>query len=587
MNAKSNAFSCNRCFTQKGLVFDDNITFHNRNLLIGRNGAGKTRFLKALEEYYKENNTKTSVVTLYFPENHMNADEVIHTSLYDAIYEKDSLSFQDFLRLASKDWLALIDDIYTGMSMRATKTAQRMQEDFDRLNKKFLIFFDSELCPKDESSTIYMVKHTNGTERKIPVEQAIKEFSPGELMLFYLCILVFYLDHLSDTSIILILDEPEIHLHPKALIALMEMLTSSSAVSQLWVASHSLFIMPLFPFEQIVHFDRNHICPLNRDTYKKIYDELIGLENVDVYELLKSVENWAYYQFIVENFFLPISKSTAKKDDEQVQKLLTYLESVRTSRPIKVLDYGAGKFRLWDCLKQAIPEQQKRANLLQYDAFEPFPSTSNPEGINVYSKETELMSNHYDVVVLMNVLHEIDPCDWLHTFELISNTLSNDGVMVFLEVHTLTNGEQPYGQAGYLLLQDPQTKELFSHATTVQHSCNKQEKSNCWIIPKCDLQNITFSNIQMAISSLESYCEDMLKKLDDERIKLAHSANPADSAKIKLTGRKYAFLSQQYINAHFANNRLSKSQKSCSKLKFTTTQTDKPSFPGIEITSRG
>ena len=240
MNAKSNAFSCNRCFTQKGLVFDDNITFHNRNLLIGRNGAGKTRFLKALEEYYKENNTKTSVVTLYFPENHMNADEVIHTSLYDAIYEKDSLSFQDFLRLASKDWLALIDDIYTGMSMRAAKTAQRMQEDFDRLNKKFLIFFDSELCPKDESSTIYMVKHTNGAERKIPVEQAIKEFSPGELMLFYLCILVFYLDHLSDTSIILILDEPEIHLHPKAQSLLCEFLYHVSKTHrQLFVETHS------------------------------------------------------------------------------------------------------------------------------------------------------------------------------------------------------------------------------------------------------------------------------------------------------------------------------------------------------------
>lgn len=250
---------------------------------LGRNGAGKTRFLKALEQYYKDSNPNASVLTLYFPESHSNREEISNKNLYDAIYEKDVLCYQDFLQLASKDWLALIDDIYSGMSLRAKKSAQRMQADFEQLNKYFLIFFDSELCPKEGNSKIHMVKHINGTDRKVPVEQAIKEFSPGELMLFYLSILVFYLDHLSDISIVLIMDEPEIHLHPKALIALMEMLTKSNAISQLWVASHSLFIMPLFPFEQIVHFDRNHICPLNRNTYKRIYDDLIGLENIDVW----------------------------------------------------------------------------------------------------------------------------------------------------------------------------------------------------------------------------------------------------------------------------------------------------------------
>lgn len=584
VNLESKLLSKCPLFTEKGLIFDSDIPFHRRNLLIGRNGSGKTRFLKALEGYLKESSPNSAVVTLYFPECHLTQDVDRDISLYDAIYSKENISFQDFLHLASKDGLALLDDIYTGMSLRANKTAQKMKKDFESLNKKFRIFFDGELCPKENNSEIYMAKHINGVERRIPITQATKEFSPGERMLFYLSILVFYLEHLSESTITLILDEPEIHLHPKALITLMDMLTQSNAVSQLWVASHSLFIMPLFPFEQIVHLDRNHIRPLNRNTYSKIYDELIGLENVDMYELLKSVENWAYYKFIVENFFLPQTKISTNKDDEQVQKFLTYLNSVRTTRPVRVLDYGAGKFRLWECLKQALPDANKRAKNLQYEAFEPYPSTANPRGICVFNNENKIRRGCYDVVVLMNVLHEIDPSEWLKTFHLIGHLLNDDGVLVFLEVFTLTNGEQPYGQAGYLLLQDQQVKQLFHHSSIVPQKQGKREKTNCWIVPKLDLLNTTQQDVNQAISSLESHCEEQLKKLDEKRIQIAHNADTNNLQHIKLSGREYAFLSQQYINAHFANCRLKALQNKNNPQKKISKQADKPIFPGIEIT---
>ena len=74
MDIRNNTFSNSHHFAQKGLIFDGNVTFHNRNLLIGRNGAGKTRFLKALEQYYKDSNPNASVLTLYFPESHSNRE---------------------------------------------------------------------------------------------------------------------------------------------------------------------------------------------------------------------------------------------------------------------------------------------------------------------------------------------------------------------------------------------------------------------------------------------------------------------------------------------------------------------------------
>lgn len=574
MNSEILSIKCNHLFKEKNLVFDQNFLFHKRNLLIGRNGSGKTRFLKSLENYYKENKPKNEMVlTLYFPEIH-SSNINISSCLYDAIFEKESLEFEDFLQLALKDSVALIDDIFRAMSIQATRTQKRLQDDFKRLNRYFNDFFNGELCDKISGDSIFMIKHTeNEPDRKIPIQQAIEEFSPGELILFYVSIFIFYLDHLTDKNLILIIDEPELHLHPKALISLMEMLMNSTAVSQLWVASHSLFIMPLFPFEQIVHFNQSHICPLNRHTYKNVYDDLIGLENVDIYELLKSVENWSYYQFVVENFFLPNAKPSTKKEDEQVQKIINYLSNIQNNKPLKVLDYGAGKFRLWDCLKQNIPLTEERDKLLTYNGFEPYPGDVIPGDIVFLKNENDLEQDYYDVVVLMNVLHEIDPKEWIKTFNIIEHSLNENGVLIFLEVLSLTNGEQPYGKSGFLLLQDPQVKILFQNALCTKYEVDINEKTNCWIISKRDLSNITFEKVIAAIRSLEEITEHELKELDNKRISIAHNPKNIDKIMLNMTARKYAFLSQQYINAHFAYSRLSR------KILIKKTEQKKP-FPG-------
>lgn len=577
MNSEIFSIEYNHFFKDKNLFFDQSFSFHKRNLLIGRNGSGKTRFLKSLESYYKENNPKNEmVITLYFPEIHSN-DVNFSACLYDAIFEKESLAFEDFLQLAEKNSIELIDDIFRAMSIQAERTQKRLQNDFKRLNQYFNNFFNGELCVRVNNEPISMIRHLeNEPDRRITIEQAIEEFSPGELILFYISIFIFYLDHLTDKKLILIIDEPELHLHPKALISLMEMLIDSTAISQLWVASHSLFIMPLFPFEQIVHFNQNHICPLNRNTYKNIYDDLIGLEYVDIYELLKSVENWSYYQFIVENFFLPTVKASAKKEDEQIQKLINCLKAIQNNEPLKILDYGAGKFRLWECLKQTIPNDEERNKLLIYDAYEPYPTGNIPNDFNFFKTDNTLNKNYYDVVVLMNVLHEIDPTEWMKTFEIIERSLKEQGVLIFLEVQTLTNGEQPYGKTGFLLLQDPQVKLLFQNALCIRHEIEKNEKTNCWIIFKKDLSKISFEKVIMAIKSLEESSEQTLKELDDKRISIAHKSENTDRIMLNMTARKYAFLSQQYINAHFAYNRLNNTLAK----SITYSLDEKKPFPG-------
>ena len=92
-------------FNSRGLHPAPNIQFHNFNLIIGKNGSGKTRFLKAVEAYYQKNlPEKAEIVTLYFPEissfspleQEQKQDENITAELGSAIFNGESLNFQDF-----------------------------------------------------------------------------------------------------------------------------------------------------------------------------------------------------------------------------------------------------------------------------------------------------------------------------------------------------------------------------------------------------------------------------------------------------------------------------------------------------------
>ena len=51
--------------------------------------------------------------------------------------------------------------------------------------------------------------------------------------------------------------------------------------------------------------------------YKQIYDDLVGLEDIGLFEMLKSMDNWEYYQFIVECFCSPTTVNKSNPKDEQ------------------------------------------------------------------------------------------------------------------------------------------------------------------------------------------------------------------------------------------------------------------------------
>lgn len=187
----------------------------------------------------------------------------------------------------------------------------------------------------------------------------------------------------------------------------------------------------------------------------------------------------------MECFCLPEAVGKVNTKDEQFCKLLASVKESMGSEPIQMLNYGAGKFSIWECLK-LLPDYVPGKNNMVYTAYELYPGESENKSFKLYTgfKDINVSKQRLHVVVLMNVLYEIEAGQWEQTFQDIYNVLADDNVLVFLEVISLAKGEQPYGNDGYLVLQDTQVEILFDDKNIVNMRKEPMEKSNCWMITR-------------------------------------------------------------------------------------------------------
>lgn len=560
MLSQDNRIADYSIFQTEGLLNVNQVVFAHKNLIIGKNGSGKTRFLKALEREKRNQEKNKAVITLYFPEIQSFYNSTLYKLQegnaenpeiypYDLLFENEECSFYDFLKIMENDKGDFLENIVAVLSLKRTVKTTKAKQTLDELNDMLLDFLEKKIYIKQDENKIYVEKIEKDTVvRQKSLTEALSEFSPGELMLFYLCVFLMTIKRKSTNSTVLIIDEPELHLHPRALVKMIKTLMGFESVHELWIASHSLFLVPLFSFEEIVFIHQNKVVSRSSHTYKDLFHSLVGLENIDVFEFLKSLDNWQYYQFIVECFCLPEAVEKINVKDEQFCKLLTAIKMNMDSQPIQMLDYGAGKFRIWECM-QLLPDSELGKNHVIYTAFEPYPENNKKRPFKLYTNIADCYHSQqrFHVIVLMNVLHEIEITQWMETFRNIDRLLMDNGVLIFLEVLSLTKGEQPYGNNGYLVLQDEQVKKLFGDDNIVNMRKNSNEKSNCWMITKKQVENVTDKTITDSITSLRdtSYC--LLKKEFQKRIEYAHQN--IDNQEKQMAARKYAFFSQQYINA--------------------------------------
>lgn len=373
------------------------------------------------------------------------------------------------------------------------------------------------------------------------------EFSDGEKSLFAYALLFFFLDQNPKLSIkesIILIDEPELHLHPDSEIDLIDGIRKAIGENgQLIIATHSINILSHLNYEEIFMVKENAIKFPTQSTPGESLAELMSLnERVEkLSEFLNSISSWTYANFMAQCFSNPEVIQSSKQDDPQVMALKkTILQNISKSTNI-LLDFGAGKGRLYEQLKMDYEFIDK----ISYSALEPiieFHTRLRELGAsNIYKEHSDLPENSFDIFVLCNVLHEIEIDDWVATLNKIIKSLKTEGFLIIIEAKNLAKGEK-IGTVGYLLLDLEELKELFNLESLPSEvkTSTSENKIMCALLPKADLKQISITNLKNCLTKLETNTLNKIEKLRKEEY---------DQTKSISFGRQSAFLSQQNINA--------------------------------------
>lgn len=300
--------------------------------------------------------------------------------------------------------------------------------------------------------------------------------------------------HAQGTALneaIIFLDEPENHLHPAALVEVIDRLDGLLVDGQLWIATHSIPLIAHLSAKDpkcVWYMDGGKVEHAGRKP-ERVLEGLMGgrdgAQQLQDFTLLPG--QLAINRFLSECLQPPAVVGADVKDPQT--KAITGLISARRKllgqgQKIRVLDFGAGKGRLLASLAVAdeagagAPVLATR-EWLDYVALDS--STENAvdcrkeiEALyasdaahryfsNLGALETHFDAKSFDLVVMCNVLHELDPEQWLQLFGpdgKLTKLLKPDGGLLVVEDYQIPAGELAH-RYGFLLLDEAELKQLF------------------------------------------------------------------------------------------------------------------------------
>ena len=349
------------------------------------------------------------------------------------------------------------------------------------------------------------------------------------------------------------MDEPELHLHPKALIEMIEKLRKKFPSSQFWISTHSLSLISYYTIMKedvtTLYLD-NMKVDLLRSNSSGLLEGLIGDEENQfaVQQLFGLTDEYACNKFTFECFDDP--ETVAGKDGKDVEVGLIKLE---LSPNDVVVDYGAGKGRFLEelCLGGGVGENDGRCGI-QYYAYDPDGKDSVlcKEVMNKYGSTEHNYFNDIEqlkkriagsasYVLLVNVLHEIPPNEWVSIFENVRELLKEYGKLLIVERDELIVGEAPYKE-GFLMITSKGCKALFKEDSFVEIRHTQKKYIVKYIIIKEGL-DVNTSKVKACIEAIQKDSLENIQKAkenrEEERVK-----------KFKI-GMKLVFWLHQYANS--------------------------------------
>jgi ABC-type cobalamin/Fe3+-siderophores transport system ATPase subunit/SAM-dependent methyltransferase len=382
--------------------------------------------------------------------------------------------------------------------------------------------------------------------------------SDGQTIIVHLCAAL-HAQAAKLDEVILLMDEPENHLHPAALLDLVEMIQTHIGNGQLWIATHSIPLLAQVDPSSIWWMEDNTIRKAG-DKPEKVLEGLLGGEERrgKLATFLDLPFALASNRFAAE-CLIPPPTVEHRDGDPQTRQILTVLEKLRTAENVlRVLDFGAGRGRLASELAESwLPDQ--RAGL-DYIAFDPSEKDAeecraaigrlheNPNE-RLFHDYTKLRERYdegsFHVVVMCNVLHEILPADWSDLFGSsgkLTRLLRSDGYLLLVEVQQLPYGERAH-EHGFLVLDTAQLRKLFNvgEPDGASFTCDAQRDGwlKAHLISQALLRRYSSDFRKEALLDLCSTARDRIRGL---------RAQGTDYRQ----GRLHGFWVQQFANAQLA-----------------------------------
>lgn len=540
-------------------------------ILTGSNGAGKTRLLKRIQCYVqsleqgKYNEETDGRFDLFIQDakgidrltpSNANRLRIINYSHYDARLQlpndfspyvihkaKEILKKCDYEETALNS-LLLMEDMAQGYSeeFRDGQCFQRFKTDVEEN-------FDIQINYDIEKSKLQLFGR----------DLEAMELSPGQQYLLRMAVACFQNENRDD--FVFFLDEPELHLHPKALIKLLKKLREKFPTAQFWISTHSLALVSFFSVMEdatLLYLQKGKLKGFRSDS-SELLDGLLGTEEnrFAIQQLLMLPEIYASNKFAFECFDAPTVVSGGTGKDPQVEMVRTNLMSGDM-----LLDYGAGRGRFLEELalgnaktkdgNDAIGSIQYYAfNEQQYERKEDVQTCKmimhqhsyTPD--EYYFNDFKVLQNKFlkafDYILLINVLHEIPPNEWKKLFGEIMSLLKVSGKVILVEREELTIGEAPYQQKFLMITSNAITKMFGPEHVKVERHPEREYLVKYTI----DYDGLDMKTIEDMDLVLKIIIQDALDKI--EQIK---NSPISDNRKNRfLQGIRLSFWLHEYANA--------------------------------------
>lgn len=381
------------------------------------------------------------------------------------------------------------------------------------------------------------------------------KLSNGQIVLLQFCIAI-YSQETALKDLILVLDEPENHLHPSVIIETIDRIIECVPNGQVWIATHSIPLLAHFDPKNIWYVENGKVSYAGKIP-EKVLEGLLGDEKeiAKLQEFIGLPAQFAINRFAYECLLEPKSVNTDKDDKQSLQIKDEIKKHLKDNKKIKILDYGAGKCRLLANIFESSSESKedfiKWFDYVAYDKFDKnkeeceklisdIYDDSNKRYYNdVRTIQSDYFTDKFDIIIMCNVLHEIDPKKWLELFKKdgdIYKLLNENGILLIVEDLILPTGEKAYNN-GFVILDDLDIKELFySKATNIKSDrCEVNDRLIIHTIPKECLEALTSETRKKALESVKEKAKKEIKALRDK----------TDYK----SGRLHGFYVQQFANA--------------------------------------